>query len=99
MSVQSLVDEIIRRGGTLTLTGDTVRYRLPKDAEHLVDELRAVKPELIELLRKAGGRIAEFPHCPRCCSYALYRKNNIGVYECETCGLKGIEEHIARRLT
>jgi Zn ribbon nucleic-acid-binding protein len=51
------------------------------------------------LLRKAGGRIAEFPHCPRCCSYALYRKNNIGVYECETCGLKGIEEHIARRLT
>jgi hypothetical protein len=91
MTAETLIESVKAAGGTLTLAGDTVRCWLPKDAEHLVDELRAVKPELIELLRKAGGRIAEFPHCPRCCSYALY--------ECETCGLKGIEEHIARRLT
>jgi hypothetical protein len=39
-----------------------------------------------------------FPHCPRCASYALYRQNNIGAYDCETCGLQGIEECTARRL-
>ena len=38
-----------------------------------------------------------FPHCPRCASYALYRRNNIGDYECQTCGLEGISEVIARR--
>jgi len=38
-----------------------------------------------------------FPHCPRCASYALYRRNNEGDYECETCGLEGIAEAVARR--
>jgi Zn ribbon nucleic-acid-binding protein len=60
--------------------------------------LRANKPALIDLLRRAGGRIATFPHCPHCASYALYRENNRGEYECETCGLQNIEEQIARRL-
>ena len=46
----------------------------------------------------AGGRIAAFPHCPRCRSYALYRRNNTGNYECQTCGLLEIEESVARRL-
>jgi hypothetical protein len=98
MSVQSLVDEILRCGGTLTLAGDTVKYRLPEDAAHLAGELKAHKPELVELLRREGGRIAAFPHCPKCASYALYRENNIGVYECQSCGLSGIEEQTARRL-
>jgi hypothetical protein len=31
-------------------------------------------------------------------SYALYRKNNIGDYECLTCGLRDIDEIVARRL-
>jgi uncharacterized protein (DUF983 family) len=39
-----------------------------------------------------------FPHCPRCTSFALYRKNNQGNYECETCGLTGIPEEVARRV-
>jgi hypothetical protein len=33
-----------------------------------------------------------FPHCPRCASYALYRPNNVGSYECQTCGLLDISE-------
>lgn len=45
-----------------------------------------------------GKRETVFPHCPRCASYALYRKNNIGDYECQTCGMQGIEESTARRL-
>jgi hypothetical protein len=38
-----------------------------------------------------------FPHCPRCASYALYRANNIGDYECLTCKLRNITEEVARR--
>jgi len=38
-----------------------------------------------------------FPHCPRCASYALYRPNNIGDYECLTCKLRNITEEVARR--
>jgi hypothetical protein len=39
-----------------------------------------------------------FPHCPRCASYALYRKNNIGDYECLSCGMRAIDQTSARRL-
>jgi hypothetical protein len=39
-----------------------------------------------------------FPHCPRCASYALYRKNNQGNYECLTCGMQDIGEAVARRV-
>lgn len=45
-----------------------------------------------------GKRVTVFPHCPRCASYALYRKDNIGDYECLTCGLLEIDESTARRL-
>jgi hypothetical protein len=38
-----------------------------------------------------------FPRCPRCASYDLYRPNNIGDYECLTCGLRNIAEPVARR--
>jgi Zn ribbon nucleic-acid-binding protein len=98
MSVESLMDEVLRQGGTLTLAGDTVKYRLPKDAAHLAGELRQCKAELVALLRKAGGRVATFPHCPRCASYALFRENNLGNFECQSCGLQDIHEEIARRL-
>lgn len=99
MTVETLVDQLIRGGGVLTLKeGDEVRYRVPENVEHLVEELRPFKPELIEMLRRAGGRLAAFPHCPRCASYALYRENNLGDYECQTCHLENIEESTARRL-
>jgi hypothetical protein len=48
-------------------------------------------------LRAQGGRISTFPHCPRCASHALYRKNNVGNYECQSCGLQDIGESAARR--
>jgi len=40
----------------------------------------------------------QLPHCPRCASYALYRKNDQGDYECGTCGLTDIPEEAARRV-
>lgn len=45
-----------------------------------------------------GKRVTVFPRCPRCASYALYGKNNRGLYECQSCGLQGIEETTARRV-
>ncbi len=98
MSLPSVVDQILRAGGVLKLEGDSVRYWLPDDAAHLAGELKEHKLELLELLRRDGGRIATFPHCPHCASYALYRKDNLGTYECQSCGLQNIEEQIARRV-
>jgi hypothetical protein len=46
---------------------------------------------------EAEGERKTFPHCPRCASYALYRRNNVGNYECESCGLEEITEVLARR--
>jgi len=98
MSLESAVDEIRRAGGVLKLDGDRIRYLLPGNVAHLAGELKEHKPELMELLRSAGGRIATFPHCPKCCSFALYRQNNSGDYECLSCGLAEIEESMARRV-
>jgi Zn ribbon nucleic-acid-binding protein len=75
-------DLVIRPGG-----------RLPAE---LKECLKAAKPEILAILRARGGRIANFPRCPTCKSYALYRRNNTGLYECQTCGLTGIEEQVAR---
>jgi len=99
MTIDTLVEQIRAAGGTLLLLeGDVVRYRLPEGTVHLIGELKQRKPELMELLRRAGGRIACMPHCPHCASYALYRENNRGTYECLTCELQNIEESVARRL-
>lgn len=37
---------------------------------------------------------SSFPRCPnmQCHSYFLYRRNNIGDFTCESCGLMGITE-------
>ena len=98
MSTDELVGIVERAGGTLILHGDKVKYQLPDAVAHLAVALKERKSELVALLRRRGGRVAAFPHCPRCASYALYRKNNIGDYECQTCGLRRIEESTARRL-
>jgi hypothetical protein len=39
-----------------------------------------------------------FPHCPRCSSFALYRGNTAGNYECQTCLMQDIDPAVARRL-
>jgi len=64
----------------------------PEDAEGSIAQAPPAK------WRIRGGWASIFPHCPRCASYALYRKNNIGDYECQTCGMQGIEESTARRV-
>jgi hypothetical protein len=46
----------------------------------------------------SGSKAPTLPDCPRCSSYCLYRKNNIGNYECLTCELGGITESTARRV-
>jgi hypothetical protein len=76
--------------------------------QRALDALRAVcaiKPEQIPVPPYDfagwcvnGKHVTVFPHCPKCASYALYRKDNIGAYECMTCGLTGIEENTARRV-
>jgi Zn ribbon nucleic-acid-binding protein len=98
VTVEELADAVERAGGVLKLEGKDVRCRLPQTVAHLAGELKERKPELISLLQHRGGRVAAFPHCPRCASYALYRKDNTGAYECMTCGLSEIEESTARRL-
>jgi Zn ribbon nucleic-acid-binding protein len=98
MSVGELLETVKLAGGILELDGDKLRCRLPKDSAHLTGLLREHKQALIAILRARGGRVATFPHCPKCASFALYRRNNIGSYECETCGLKDIDETAARRV-
>jgi hypothetical protein len=94
-----VVDQIRRAGGVLELeTEKSIRIMLPRGMEDLTEVLRDSKVELMDLLRREGGRIANFPHCPRCASYALYREGNVGLYECMTCGCWEIEESVARRL-
>ena len=97
MSTAELIDSVKRVGGILELHGDKLKCQLPKSAAHFVELLREHKQELIGIVRARGGRIATFPHCPRCASFALYRANNIGNYECETCGLRDIDPAAARR--
>jgi len=47
---------------------------------------------------KGATNVTVLPHCPYCSSFYLYRRNNISSYECRTCGLTGIEEHVAKRV-
>jgi Zn ribbon nucleic-acid-binding protein len=99
MTLSNLVDQIEMAGGVLKLeSDDRIRIKLPHEMRPFSAILREQKAELLEILRRLGGRIAAFPHCPACASYALYRKDNTGDYECLSCGCRGIEEHVARRL-
>ena len=98
MSAAELVRAIKAKGGVLSLDGGQVKFQLPEDAVCMLALLRERKSEVIEILRASGGRVATFPHCPRCSSYAMYRRNNVGAYECQTCGLQDIAEVKARRI-
>jgi len=69
-----------------------------------IDELvgRTIKaqqePTATAAPREGSPQRRVFPHCPRCASYALYRRNNVGNYACLTCELRDISEETARRL-
>ena len=61
MSVaESVVERIECAGGELGLNGERIRVRLPADAVHLLEELRAHRDEVLSLLRKR----AEIPPMP-----------------------------------
>jgi hypothetical protein len=49
---ESVVERIAGVGGVLAVNGERIRVRLPEDAAHLLDELRAYKNEVLSLLRK-----------------------------------------------
>jgi hypothetical protein len=62
MSVaDSIVERIECAGGVLAVKGERIRVRLPEDAAHLLEELRAHKDEVLSLLR----RREEIPAMPR----------------------------------
>jgi hypothetical protein len=50
MTAQMLLDLVTRAGGKLTVVGDHLDCELPREAEHLVDDLRVHKAELLDLL-------------------------------------------------
>lgn len=98
MNAAELVAAIKSQGGVLTLDGSgQIKCHLPKGALYMLELLREHKSEVIEIMKAHAGRIAAFPRCPRCTSYALYHRGNVGNYECLTCGLQDITEVTARR--
>lgn len=97
MTTAELLECVKRAGGVLELNGDKFKCRLPENAAQFAELLRERKPEVMELLKARGGRVAAFPHCPQCTSYCLYREYDRGSYECMTCGASGIDEVAARR--
>ena len=57
---ENVVERVEGAGGILLLNGKRIRVRLPEDAAHLLEELRAHKSEVISLLRSRG----EIPAMP-----------------------------------
>ena len=95
---EQLALEVERSGGMLQLKANGgIGFMLPPDAGHLLPLLRAHKEELLPLLRRNAGYIRAFPCCPQCGSHYLYRRNGVGLYECQSCGLPAIEESAARK--
>src|SRR5271157_5774627 len=57
MSALEVVEAVLAAGGALALDGDRIRYKIPKQAAPLVDELRRHKPDVVNLLRQRARRI------------------------------------------
>jgi len=95
VTATELLARISEAGGKLRLRDS--RLYAKGVPECLVPDLKRLKPELIRYLRLEAASDTfspayVFPHCPRCSSYSLYRKNNRGDYQCMTCELTGISE-------
>jgi hypothetical protein len=52
MFAEQLIESVEAVGGVLTVLGDRIRCRLPEDAAHLLDELKAHKGEVIVCLKR-----------------------------------------------
>ena len=50
MTVAKIIDAIESVGGRLWLEGESCRYKIPREAEHLLPELRAHREEVCQLL-------------------------------------------------
>ena len=53
MKAEAIIEAVVNAGGELTVSGDRIRYRLPKDCpekERILDGLREHKPEIIRAL-------------------------------------------------
>ncbi len=64
MKAQAVIETVVDAGGELTISGDRIRYRLPKDhpeKERILAELREHKPEIIWLL--SARPLASSPVC------------------------------------
>ena len=64
MTAAELISTIKQRGGaiSLDLDGENLRVRLPRDeAERLKPKLRAVKPEIVALLREGSVVYLDIP--------------------------------------
>ena len=98
MSLDLILAEIEQSGGVLKLEGEEqIRIALPPNVAHFAPLLRDRKPELLQILRQRGGRIASFPSCPACGSFALFRQHPGEPFECLSCAAQEISEIEARR--
>jgi hypothetical protein len=83
MSVaESVVERIEGAGGELGLNGERIRVRLPENAVHLLEELRAHKDEVLTLLRRRE-QIPAMPSGVRLISWKL-KEAPIAI---ETCAI------------
>ena len=57
MTAEELIEEVEAAGGRLALNGDKISYAFPDDeaAAGLVDQLREMKPDVIEILRRRAA--------------------------------------------
>ncbi len=55
MKARELVATIEKRGGTLTLHGDKIRFRVPQKGADLIDAVRAQSAAVIAYLRQRVG--------------------------------------------
>ena len=56
MTALDLVRVIEARGGTLTLRGDKIRWSVPEDIADLLEDVRAQRDAVIEVLRQREAR-------------------------------------------
>jgi hypothetical protein len=87
VSAQELIRAIERAGGSLRVSGDRLRYSVPRDAAHLIPALRIQKPAVITILRQRA--VGELP-------WLGY--NGGKQFACDLCGVRfdtsvGIAKH------
>ncbi len=52
MTAKQVIEQIEAAGGTLTINGERIRCRAPREAAHLVEELRAHRDDVRRLLEE-----------------------------------------------